>query len=147
MDPRRLRIGEWIAGIGGAALLAVMFLEWFSGRTAWEAFSIADLLLALAGAMGVGVAVMAAAHNTPAVSLALASLLALVGFVAAIVVAVKAIAPPDDLARSGGLWLGLAGCLLTTAGAFATMRDERFPRGARVDVPIETLPPPEGGKA
>lgn len=147
MDPRRLRIGEWLTGVGGAALLVTLFLDWFGGRSAWQAFSVADGLLALAAAMALATAAMAAAHNAPAVSLALASLVALVGLAATIVVVVRAIAPPDDLARAAGLWAGLASCALTTAGAFLAMRDERFPRAARVEVPVETLPPPEGGKA
>ena len=147
MDPRRLRIGEWITGAGGAALLAALFLDWFDGRTAWQAFAVVDVLLVLTAALALGTALMAAAHRTPAASLALAALAALVGLAATIALVVRALAPPDDLARSGGLWAGLAACLLTTAGAFAAIRDERFPRGARVEVPVETLPPPEGGRA
>jgi hypothetical protein len=150
-----LRIGEWITGVAGVALLAVMFLDWFEagglGASAWEAFSVADIVLALAAAMAVGVALMAAAHDTPAVSLALASLLLFVGLVATVVLVVRVLSPPDvggaeaDLAA--GAWLGLAATVAVTAGALASMRDERFPAGARIEVPVETLPPPEGGNA
>jgi hypothetical protein len=157
VNPRRLRIGEWIVGLGGVLLLAATFVNWFeidggeASRTAWEAFTVIDLMLALTAGMAIGVAVMAAAHNSPAVPLALASLLALVGLITTIVVVVRAIALPDlgggDVAAAAGLWLGLGAIVLTTLGAFAAMRDERFPRGARVEVPVETLPPPEGGKA
>ena len=36
----------------------------------------------------------------------------------------------------------------TTIGAFVAMRDENFPRAARIEVPVEAIPPPpEGGKA
>ena len=60
----RLRPGELIAAAGGVALLVVMFLDWYAvggttsvggsdvrislGLTAWEAFGITDILLALA---------------------------------------------------------------------------------------------------
>ena len=147
MNPRRLRIGEWITGAAGVALLAVMFLDWYEGASAWEAFSVLDVLLTIAALMAVAVAVMAAAHATPAVSLALASLLLLVGLIAVVGVGVRALWPPDDAARELGLWLGVGATVLTTLGTLASMRDERFPRGARIEVPVETLPPPEGGKA
>ena len=29
MNPRRLRIGEWVTGIAGVALLGIMFLDWY----------------------------------------------------------------------------------------------------------------------
>jgi hypothetical protein len=58
-------------------------------------------------------------------------------------------APDDDVTRAIGLWVGLAASALTTGGALGCMRSERFPLGARADVPVETLPapPPEGGTA
>ena len=163
MNPRRLRIGEWVTGIAGVALLAVMFLDWYeaggTGNNAWAAFSFLDVLLAVVALMAIAVALMAAAHDTPAVSLAIASLLITLASIATIAVIVRAISAPDvtlsggahapeeDITRSLGLWLGLATSALVTLGALATMRDERFPPAARVEVPVETLPPPEGGKA
>ena len=175
MIARRLRIGEWMLGIGGALLLVTTFLDWYdvdasaateSGGTvrlvgslsAWDAFSVVDLLIALLAALAIGGAVMAAAHPTPAASLALASLSLLVGLFVLIALLVRAFAmpdfaidglriPDDDVSVAAGLWLGLGACALTTLGAFASMRDERFPRAARIEVPVETIPPPEGGKA
>lgn len=155
MNPRRLRIGEWVTGTAGVALLGVMFLDWYeagdAAASAWEAFSVLDVLLVMVALMAIAVAVMAAAHDTPAVSLALASLLLLVGLIATIVLIVRALVPPDvggaDSSLAAGGWLGLAATALVTVGALASMRDERFPRGARIEVPVETLPPPEGGKA
>ena len=163
MNPRRLRIWEWITGFAGAALLGVMFLDWYeaggTGNNAWEAFSVLDVLLVLTALMAIGVAVMAAVHDAPAVSLALASLLITLGTITTIAVIVRVISAPDvtlpggvhapeeDITRAIGLWLGLAATSVATLGALASMRDERFPRGGRIEVPVETLPPPEGGKA
>ena len=158
VDLRRLRIGEWITGIGGVALIAALFLDWFSAGntaiTAWEAFSVGDLFLVFFAALAIGTAVMAAAHNTPAVSLALASLALLVGLVALVYVVIRGFSTPALEAEGGasstrdvGWWLGLLLTLVVNGGALASMRDERFPRGARIEVPVETLPPPEGGKA
>ena len=155
MNPRRLRIGEWLVGLGGVALLAVMFLDWYeagdAGLNAWQALSVADIVLAVLATMAVATAVMAAVHDTPAVSLALASLTLLVGLVAIVYVALRSLTTPDvaggDSSLALGGWLGIAATLLVNAGALASMRDERFPRGARIEVPVETLPPPEGGNA
>jgi hypothetical protein len=178
VDPRRLRIWEWITGLAGVVLLGSTFLDWYEADyrefiqepgysnvftaqgtlNAWEAFSVFDVLIAIVALMAIATAVMAAVHNTPAVSLALASLLLLVGTIFTIALVVRVIAlpevaiagvtaPDDDVTRSIGLWLGLAASVVVTGGALGCMRDERFPRAARVDVPIETLPPPEGGTA
>jgi hypothetical protein len=177
VDPRRLRIGEWLTGLGGVVLIGSTFLNWYdfestetspgggsattSGSTsAWQAFSVLDILLVILGVLAVTAAVMAAAHNTPAASLALASLTALVGLIVLVAIVVRTVSPPDheveivvthipsdDMDRAAGLWIGLGAALLTTVGAFAAMRDQRFPRAARIDVPVEAIPPPEGGKA
>lgn len=178
MNPRRLRIGEWITGIAGVALLAVMFLAWYDvdheeafqepsasgirivsgSASAWEAFSVLDVLLAICAVMAIAVAVMAALHNAPAVSLAIASLLLTFGTITTVALLVRALfvpelsvegitVPDEGVTRAIGLWLGLGLSALVTAGALASMRDERFPRGARIEVPVETLPPPEGGPA
>jgi membrane protein implicated in regulation of membrane protease activity len=155
VDLRRLRIGEWICGVSGVALLAVMFIDWYeagdAGANAWEAFSVGDVFLAVLAVMAVGAALLAAAHSTPATSLALASLTLLVGLVAIVYVVLRSLSTPDvggadsDIALGG--WLGIVLTLLVNGGALASMRDERFPRAARHDVQVETLPPPEGGKA
>jgi hypothetical protein len=175
---RRLRIGEWIVGIGGVLLLATTFLDWYDvesrrpveamhsagvmvaegSLSAWEAFSVIDVLIAFLAVLAIGAAVMAAAHNTPAVSLAMASMSVWIGLFTLIALLVRAIAmpdfaldgfviPDDDVSVAAGLWLGLGACALTVAGAFASIRDERFPRAARIEVPVETIPPPEGGTA
>jgi hypothetical protein len=152
VDPRRLRIGEWLTGLGGVVLLGSTFLSWYDvpggGVSAWHAFTVVDLLLALVAALALGAAAMAAAHNTPAASLALASLTALVGLFAVVAVVVRLLSPSvDDAGLAVGAWVGLASCVLTTLGAFAAMRDQRFPRAARIEVPVEAIPPPEGGNA
>ena len=82
----RLRPGELIAAAGGVALLVVMFLDWYAvggttsvggsdvrislGLTAWEAFAITDVLLALAALIAIGLAVITAARRSPALPVA-----------------------------------------------------------------------------
>ena len=152
MDPRRLRIWEWLLGLGGLALLASPFLDWYeygdAPASGWEAFSVLDIVLALTALLALGAAVMAAVHNTPAASLALAALAALAALFATIVVAIRLLSPPgDDPSLASGAWIGLAACAVTVLGAFGSMRSERFPRAARIEVPVEQIAPPEGGNA
>ena len=165
MDPRRLRPGEWVAGIAGAVLLLSLFLDWYGveggglAANAWESFRVVDVFLALAALLGIAVAVMTAFHRVAAVPIALASLLGTIAGIALLLVVWRALDPvgwevvsgdgvePLDATREVGLWLGLASSVALVAGAFMSMRDETTPDAARVDVPIEVLPPPEGGAA
>jgi hypothetical protein len=169
VDVRRLRVGEWLAGIGGAVLLVSLFLGWYGvefsdgSATAWESFAVVDLFLACAAVLGVGLAVMTAVQRSAAVPIALASLAGLLGIIATALLLWRTAMPPDiaapgtyrgpiggddpDTTRETGLWLGLGSCAAMLAGAILAMRDESFPRAARANVPIETLPPPAGGAA
>ena len=166
MDARRLRIWEWLTGFAGISLLLTLtVLDWYElgvdqsvGVNAWESFAVFDVVLAIVALMAIAVAVMAAAHQTPAVSLAIASLLLTIGTITFLALLVRTIFEPtityegmgladESVNRSLGLWLGLGTTALLTLGAFRCMRDERFPRAARVDVQVETLQPPEGGTA
>lgn len=56
--PARLSYGALAAGIGGIVLVLSLFLEWFGGFSAFEAFSITDLILFLIGAAAVAFAVL-----------------------------------------------------------------------------------------
>lgn len=51
MDLRRLRAGEWIAALGGVALLVALFLPWYdegaASRTGWESFAVLDVIFAV----------------------------------------------------------------------------------------------------
>ena len=63
MDLARLRFGDWVMGIGGLAVLLVMFLDWYEVPTtadrrgrqfnAWESFAVNDVILALAAVMAI----------------------------------------------------------------------------------------------
>jgi hypothetical protein len=149
VDVRRLRVGEWLAGIGGAALLGSLFLDWYEGASGWRSFSVVDVLLALAAGFALALAVTTAAHKAGAVPIALASLLGSAALVALLLVLWRAIDAPGSghAGREAGLWVGLAASAAMVAGAFASMKDERYPEAARSNVPIETLPPPESGPA
>ena len=141
MDLARLRFGDWVMGIGGVAVLLVMFLDWYevptptgeSGLNAWESFAVNDVILALAAVMAITAFVATATQPTAAVPLALASLTTLVAIIALILVALRVIWPPDlaeglDTGRETGAWLGLVATAVLVGGCMASIRDERLPQ-------------------
>ena len=158
MDLRRLRVGEWIVGACGLLLLIALFLPWYGNpsSTAWESFTVLDVILALLALAALSVPVVTAMQRVPAVPLALESLTALFALVAVIFVLIRVLNLPGDAhGREVGLWLGLLATLGITAGGLIAMRDERrSPDGRHTDVTgvpvsapreIETQPAPGPG--
>lgn len=172
MDPKRLRVEEWVAGVAGVVLLVSMFLPWYryaridATRDAWQAFGALDVVLAIVAVLAIAAAVMSAIHPTAAVPIALTSLLALIGLVASAWLVVRTASPPSldlpvrnllgrtssvhsvDGAREAGVWIGLAACLGATTAALVGMRDQRYARAVRdgTQLEVETMaaPPAEG---
>jgi hypothetical protein len=187
MDFRRLRLGEWVMGAYGVLLFVALFLPWYelgegivigppdaldAHASAWDAFSVLDLLLAIGAIAAIAVVIVTAAHATPAVPLALESLVALLAVILLALVAFRLADPPDvsflesagapatrerieDLDRAAGAWLGLVGVLGIFAGGLLAMRDERcsapdhptdLSGAPTASAPeIETLPAPTPG--
>lgn len=177
MDLRRLRHGEWIAGISGLVLLLVMWLPWYGRElvciappcktlsfSAWDSFVAIDWLLLLVALVGVGLAALTATQRAAAAPVAAASLTVLIGGVATVVVLYRVAFPPDlsfftfpppeDTVRTFGLWLGLLACAGIAVGALLALRDERpgaggGPSSEEGGDEIETLaaPAPDGSAA
>ena len=155
MDLRRLRVGEWIVGACGVLMLVALFAPWYGNpsSSAWEAFTILDVILALVALAALSVPLVTATHRVPAVPLALESLTALFGSIGVVLLLIRVLNLPDDLhGREWGLWLGLVAALGIVAGGLVAMRDERRSPGGRhtdlsgvpVSSPreIESLPAP-----
>jgi hypothetical protein len=156
VDLRRLRLQEYLAGGFGVLLLVATFLAWYgddgSTANAWETFGALDVMLAVVGLMAIALAVVAAAHRAQAVSVAIGSLLVLVGLVTSVWLAFRVARTPGGFPdREIGAWLGLAGCLGATGSALWSIRDDRFPSAVadagRVDVTPLPAPPREGAGA
>ena len=176
MDFRRLRVGEWVVGASGLLLLVALFLPWYelgegivvgptdvldAHASAWDAFTVLDLLLALGALAAIAVVFVTAAQATPALPLALESLVVLFGLLLLVLVVFRLADPPDGsfegIDRAVGAWLGLAAVLGIAGGGLGAMRDERRSRaggptdltGVPVSTPreVETLsaPHPEAG--
>jgi hypothetical protein len=185
MDLRRLRIGEWMLGGSALVLLISLFLPWWGLEgdwiglgpggpvegpdqgagvvttwTAWQVFSIADLLFALLGVLALVVWVLVARWSAPGPGLAGEALLTPLAIAMAIVALVQLLGTPDaleapptfDATVEYGAWLGLLSTFGVLAGLLAGMRDERLSRpGELTDqagvpvsepIPVETLPGP-----
>jgi hypothetical protein len=149
VDLRRLRHGEWIAGISGFVLLVDLFLDWYSGAggvtaNAWESFSVTDVILAIAALFGLALAVGAATQRSPAVPVSAGSLTVPVAFVASVLVLIKLLSLPDGAdGREFGLYVGVVATLGVLIGAWRSLGDQSFPKGASPRVEVTPLPAPK----
>jgi len=170
MDLRRLRAGEWITAASGVVLALSLFLPWYTvealepvaGRriagtlhvTAWEAFSLIDVLLLVLALLAIGLLVLTAVQPTAAVGIAADALLTIVAGVVAIVTLIRVLDIPGSLdgpervamtGRAPFAWIGLAAVFGVLAGALISMRDERLSRpGERTDATgVPSAAPPE----
>jgi hypothetical protein len=171
MDVRRLRAGEWITAASGILLALSLFLPWYTleardpvaGRritgalhfTAWEAFSVIDVLLMVLALLAVGLLILTAVQPTAAVGIAADALLTILAGIVAIVTLIRVLDIPGSLesperlpietARAPFAWIGLAAVFGVLLGALVAMRDERLSKaGERTDATgIPIAAPPE----
>ena len=121
-EQRTISIGPLVGLVGGVLLFVSLFLSWWEGDvTAFTAFEVLDLLLALL-ALG---AVVALADplglRLPGGSPTRARLALPLGAAALVIIFTQLINDPPAIVGSDrgpeiGLWLGLAGALLVVAG-------------------------------
>jgi hypothetical protein len=151
MTLARLRLPEWIALAAATALTVLSFTGWYSGPrggeiTAWEAFTVLDLFLALPVLCGFALAATAATRVSPALPLACAVIGFVLGVLAILSLLVRfADQPgPDRMVEvAGGGWLGLASLILLTAALWASMRIETpAPVVDAHRAPVEPMPAP-----
>ena len=148
----RLRSGEALAAAGGLALLVVMFLGWYThlttssssgtGRTlsAWEAFTVTDVLLLLVALLPLALAVATVTQRAPAIPVGLGVLTMATALIVGLVLLYRILNEPgpDDLVEVRiGAWLGLLCLALIAAGAWIATEDERPRPGDPVVVDVE----------
>lgn len=154
---RRLRDGEWIAGAGGVALLASMFLHWYGldlasfgplgdvvpELTAWQAFDVLDIVLALLALVPLALVFTQATRPSPAIPVFFSVMTVLAGALAALLILYRIInqpGPNEMVDVQLGAWLGLLAALVVAGGGWRSMRVEPVP-GQRLP-PIEDRPLP-----
>lgn len=183
MEMGRLRAGEWIAAVSGLVLVVSLFLPWYEvevpphapvrGRdiggtldfTAWEIFSVVDVLLLVLGMLAILLLLVTATQPTAAVGIASDALLTILAAIVAVVATIRVLNLPGaleslgrlgvDAGRAAFAWIGLAAVFGVLVGCVIAMRDERLsPRGRRTDATglpiaeapeVEVIPSPPRG--
>jgi hypothetical protein len=136
--------------LAGVALLAIMFLPWYGSDgsdatvNAWQAFTVTDVIFALAALMAIAHFVVTATQRTAAVPQALAGLLLLVAGIATLFALFRLVNLPGahGVTREIGAWLGALACVALTASTWRSLLDERFPKAMRPNVEVEVLSAP-----
>jgi hypothetical protein len=116
---------ELLVGICGLALLIALFVPWFDGADAWQAFTVIDLLLALVGAAAAALPLIAASNAKPDAPISATALTALGGIVATLLVLFRLLDPPGTASREVGLYLALLAAIGVATSAWRSMADER----------------------
>jgi hypothetical protein len=142
---RKLRAGDVLAGLGGLALLVVMFFPWFefvegvsvgtrnvtdAEQSAWEAFALLDVVLAITAVLAVALLVTTALERSPAVPVALQVFGGTIGAITLLWALIRLLNPPGPnvLAdRQWGVWVGVACLAAAVVGMWWSMRDEQRP--------------------
>jgi hypothetical protein len=148
-DRNRLNTGELIAGIAGVVLLVDLWFDWYGvqvsaaggllkgfsigvSATAWEAFSVIDIILFLVALIAIGIAVLKAMNRLPEMAVPASTILTIAGGVALILILYRTIDTPVDthgvngidVSRKFGLWLGLLSAAALTYGGWRAMQEE-----------------------
>jgi hypothetical protein len=129
-----LRLGELVGAVGGIGLLVSSFLPWYSfgdlfDLTAWQAFSVTDIFLAVTAVVGMSVAICVLAHISVSYPVAGSAVATLFGAIAVVLIVYRLINPPGDhLGREIGAWLGLIAAAAITYGGYLGMQPMKAPR-------------------
>ena len=152
----RLRAGEWIAGAGGVALIASLFLHWYgldfpdesltglvpegvsTEATGWQAFGVLDVVLVALALVPLALVVLQATRESPSVPVAFSVFSVLAGLLATLLILIRLIdqpGPNELVAVEAGAWLGLVAAILVAIGGWRSLRAE--------DIAGVALPPVE----
>jgi hypothetical protein len=165
MELSRLRAGEIVAAAGGVGLLVVMFLDWYAaggttevggqdieisvGFSAWQAFGVTDILLALCALIAIGTALLTATRASPALPVAGSVATSAAGALATLLVLYRIVnqpGPNEFIEVKFPAFLGFLCVLAILAGGWHSMRDESWP-DAQLPVDVHPAPPAEGPRA
>ena len=147
MTLSKVRGGEVLAGVGGIALLAVMFGPWYrflegvyvgtrsvtsndTTQSAWQALTVSLVPLVLVALLGITLLATTVFQRTQAWPVAAAVFTAFIGTITSIIVLVRLVNPPGPnfaADRLWGAWVGTLLVLAITAGSWWSMREEDRP--------------------
>jgi hypothetical protein len=123
-----LAYGELVGAVGGLGLLVASFLPWYSAggedATAWQAFSVVDLVIAAAAVAGLSVGLVVLFRISVSYPVAGSAVTTLLGGLALLLILYRLLDPPGgDLDVELGAWLGLLGAAGVGVGGYLGMQD------------------------
>jgi hypothetical protein len=123
---RRFDIGPLLVALGAVVLLVSLFVDWYGNQTAWDAFELADVLLA-----GLAVCSAVAALGLIAPELGYLDRRWIPGLVLAVAVLVTAeiVSPPPSVGGASpqpGAWVGFGAALAMLVGAVLSLGKVSF---------------------
>ena len=134
MSPERIRPADAMTGAWGVALLGSLFLDWYTrpegGVSAWGAFGVLDLLLAILALLAISVPVVTSVRDSPSWPVAALVLTVAFAFLTAFFLVYRLFdqpGPDGDVAVDAGAWLGSFALLGVFISSAVALRDERSP--------------------
>jgi uncharacterized membrane protein len=127
---RRMRLGESVALLGVACVIASLLLPWYGGSTlgtldAWDTFGAAVVLLIAAACAGLAMVASALAERSSGLPVSLAVWSIAVGLIGVIAAVVRLLERPNHATSlCSGAWIALVGAVAILAGAWLALRDE-----------------------
>lgn len=159
MDTSRISFGEMIAAVSAVLLFLFMFVfDWFGvketpgGASAWQWFSLIDILLFLVIVIAIVAAVLQAVGGAPNLPAPAGQIVLAAGAIAVVLILLRIIFPGDgpfpfdvEATRKIGAFLGLLAAVGIAFGGFTAMNERArgAAPGGRPSSPGGT--PPGGG--
>jgi len=139
--PRRFEVGPILVALGAIVLMVSLFLDWYGGLTAWEAFEVVEVMLA---ALAVTALVIAFGLFAPDLEYVERRWLPIVVLGIVLLVAAELVDPPPAAGDQGpetGAWLAAGAALVMLAGTVLTFGRVSFAvsvegRDVRERVPV-----------
>jgi hypothetical protein len=117
---RRFEVGPILVALGAIVLMVSLFLDWYGGLTAWEAFEVVEVMLAV---LAITALAIAAGLLAPDLEYVERRWLPAVVLIILLLVAAEIVDPPPaagDQAPTTGAWLAIGSALVMFAGAVLT---------------------------
>jgi hypothetical protein len=117
---RRIQVGPIIVAVAAIVLLVSLFLDWYGTMTAWDAFEIVDVLLALLALASIVAAVGTIAPDAAYVD---RRWLPAIAVAAAVLVAAQLDPPPiaTESSAETGAWVAFGAALVMVVGAIMSL--------------------------
>jgi hypothetical protein len=125
----RVSLGELVGAASGLGLLVASFLPFYSefdvNVTAWQAFSIIDLVLAAAAMAAISVGIVVLFRLSVSYPVAGSAVMTGLGALALLLIAYRIVNPPGDgdVEREFGAWLSLLFAAGITLGGYLGMQE------------------------